>query len=277
MCISSIGGDIIGSSHESSKKRPFTALFNEKSKFTDDTVLSVATMDAILNKRPYGEVYYEYAVKYPHRGYGGMFKDAIKKGKLEPYNSYGNGSAMRVGPIGFAYDSEKEVLEEAKKSAEVTHSHEDGIRGAQTIAYAIYLLNHDISKEEAGKIIEQKFGYNLQTPLIGFDHSFDVTCQGTIPRCWAIFNDTNSFEEAMRASIELRGDVDTNCCIVGGLCEALYKTPAKEIVKAVYEVIPLEMQEIVTKFTRKYINKDFQPPNTIIPITITNSILSLDI
>jgi ADP-ribosylglycohydrolase len=283
MCISAIAGDIIGSAFEFDNKRKntYTSLFSDKSDFTDDTVLTIATADAILNNRPYGEVYYEYAVRYPDRGYGKSFADKVASGKLEPYDSYGNGSAMRISPVAWAFSTEELIFEEAKKSAECTHNHIEGVRGAQSIAYAIWLCKNlttsgnRLTKDQILHIIEEKFGYDLKTKTYDFEKKFDVTCQGTIPRCFAIFNESNDFESAMRLSISMGGDVDTNCCIVGGLLDAYCGLPSKDIIQAVYERLPKEMSDITTRFVRKFIDPSFEPPLFEPKPSTMNSILSL--
>ena len=286
MCISSIAGDVIGSRFEfdNKKRETFTSLFSNKSDFTDDTVLTVATMDAIMSNRPYGEVYYEYAVQYPKRGYGGSFSEKIASGKLEPYDSYGNGSAMRVPPVAWAFQTIEEVMEEAKKSAICTHSHIEGIRGAQAIAHAIWLCKNTslttsgnrLSKDSIRQIIEENFGYDLSKKTSEFEKKFDVTCQGTIPRCWAIFNESNDFESAMRLGIFMGGDVDTNCCIVGGLCDAFWGLPSKDIIQAVYERLPMEMSDTTTRFVRKFIDSSFEPPLFEPKPSTMNAIFTLD-
>lgn len=276
--ISSICGDIIGSRFEfdNKKKDTFTSLFSDRSTFTDDGILTIATADAILNDRPYGEVYYEYAVKYPNRGYGKKFAEKIASGKLEPYDSYGNGSAMRVSPVGWAFDDFNQTLEEAKKSSECTHNHLEGIRGAQVVAAAIWMCRHKSSKEDIINMVSNLFGYTL-IKTSDFEKKFDVTCQGTIPRCFAIFNESHDFESAMRLTISMGGDVDTNCCIVGGLCDAYYNFPSKDIIQAVYERLPTELSDVTTRFIKKFIIPSFEPPLFEPKASTMNSILSLAI
>jgi ADP-ribosylglycohydrolase len=283
--ISSVCGDIMGSAFEfdNNRKNTYNSLLSDTSTFTDDTILTIATADAILNNRPYGEVYYEYALRYPKKGYGRMFSEKVASGQLEPYDSYGNGSAMRVSPVAWAFEQSDMVLEEAKKSAECTHNHEEGIKGAQAIAYAIWLCNNQkltvsgrkLEKPPVRFLIEERFGYDLSRATFDFEPKFDVTCQGTIPRCWAIFNETNNFEQAMRLAISMGGDVDTNCCIVGGLCDAAYGFPDEDIIKAVYEKLPTELSDVMTKFIRRFINVSWSPPLFANPMYTKNPILSL--
>lgn len=279
--IGSICGDIIGSTFEFNNKRKdtYTSLFSDKSTFTDDSILTIATMDAILNNRSYGDVYYEYASNYPNRGYGKMFAEMVAKGKLEPYDSYGNGSAMRVSPIGFAFKDGVEVFEEARKSASCTHNNAEGIKGAEFVACTIFELRArpQLNKLQLQEKLEILFRYDLKKKTSEFERKFDVTCQGTIPRCWAIFNESNDFESAMRLAISMGGDVDTNCCIVGGFCDAYYGLPSKDIIQAVYERLPTEMSDVVTKFVQKFIDSSFVPPLFEPKSSTINSILSLSL
>jgi len=291
--IGSISGDIIGSAFEAyaalkekEKKRkpkvpvrkpkvPVGALFSDKSTFTDDTVLTVATADAILNGSDYSDYIYRYAKKYPDVGYGSMFKEAIASGQLKPYNSWGNGSAMRIGPIGWAFDTLEETLEEAKKNSECSHNHPEGIRGACAIAMAIYLARTGSNKEEIKKAVSEKYFYDFSKNTSDFPRgAFDITCEGTVIRCMAIFMEEEGLENLIRKTIRVGGDVDTNACIVGSICDAYYGMPSDDIIYNVYVRLPKDMAEIVTKFTQKYINKDFNPPKI---GNADNSILNLEI
>jgi len=281
--ISSIAGDIAGSEYEMyedhRKKRkpkvPVGSLFSDKSKFTDDTVLTVATADAILNEADYSEYIFRYAKKYPDAGYGGMFKEAIASGQLKPYNSWGNGSAMRIGPVGWAFDTLEKTLEEATKNAECSHNHPEGIRGACAISMAIYLARTGKNKEEIKKAVSEKFFYDFSKNTSDFkENPFDVTCEGTVLRCMAIFMEEEGLENLIRKTIKMGGDVDTNACIVGSISDAYYGMPSSDIVTNVYLRLPKEMTEIVTKFVQKYIKSDFDPPQI---GKVVNPILSLEI
>ena len=154
--IGAIAGDIIGSSYElySVKTNDF-ALFTPQSRFTDDTVLTIAVADCILNGKDYAKTFKEYGQRYPNAGYGGMFIRWLYSGSSAPYNSYGNGSAMRASPVGFAFSSLDTVLEEARESAAVTHSHPEGIKGAQAVASAIYLARQGYSKDAIRDHVEE--------------------------------------------------------------------------------------------------------------------------
>ena len=255
---------MLGSRYEFHNNLPVNFCFSKDSTYTDDTVLLVATADTLLNNESYAKNYLDYARAYPNRGYGGSFDKWVKNGGGSPYNSYGNGSIMRSFLIGWIFDDINKTAEEAKKSAECTHSHKEGIKGAIAIACSIWLIRKGYSKKDVKSILEKEpLNYDLSRGINDFDRTFDVTCQGTIPRCMAIFFETNSFEEAMVAGIKMGGDVDTNCCIVGSLCDAQYGLPKKEIIQSVYERIPRQMANIVTAFTKKYIDKNFVEPEYI--------------
>ena len=271
--ISAIAGDVIGSRFEFNNisSEDFGPLFVDKCIYTDDTILTVATADVILNRERtvenYADEYYKYAENYPNRGWGGRFDAMVRTGKLEPYDSYGNGSAMRVSPVGWVVKNEQEALVEAEKSAACTHNHPEGIKGAQAITWAIWAARSGIESITMDKNIikdgiERIFGYDLTKKSYDYRQGqFDVTCQGTIPRCMAVFLETEDFESAMRKTVAMGGDVDTNCCIVGSLCDAHYGLPPREVQDEVYMRLPKEMADIVTAFTKKYIDKNFKEPD----------------
>ena len=263
--ISSIAGDMIGSRFEfhNISNEDFGDLFASRSVYTDDTVLTIATADVILNDGVYAEEYLKYAEMNPQRGYGGNFSAMVKQGRLVPYDSYGNGSAMRIAPVGWAYSTIEETLDKAKKSAECTHSHAEGIKGAQAIAGAIYWARVGAGKDVMAEKVSE-LGYDLSKKSYDFRQGkFDVTCQGTIPRCMAVFLETDDFESAMRKAVAMGGDVDTNCCIVGAICDGFYGLPRRLIVEEVYARLPKYMAEITTAFTKKYIDKDFVQPDNV--------------
>ena len=263
--IGAIAGDQIGSRFEFNNisNEDFGDLFTSKSVYTDDTVLTVATAEVLLNGGTYAEEYLKYAEMNPQRGYGGNFIEMVKRGRLEPYDSYGNGSAMRIAPVGWVHASLADTLEEAKRSSECTHSHPEGIKGSQAIAGAIWMARMGKSKEDIKKMAEG-MGYDLSKKTYDFPQGkFDVTCQGTIPRCMAIFLETDDFESAMRKAVSLGGDVDTNCCIVGAICDGMYGLPKREIVEEVYARLPKYMAEVTTAFTKKYIDRDFIQPDNV--------------
>ena len=197
-------GDTIGSVFEwNNIKTTKFPLFCEETNFTDDSVLTVATMDGILNKVDYTTIYQRYGRKYPNAGYGGFFADWIYDEYREPYSSFGSGSAMRVSPVGWAYNNLDQVLAQSKRSAEVTHNHKEGIKGAQATASAIFLARTGKSKEEIKKYIQQTFKYNLERTIdeIRPTYKFNETCQGSVPEAIIAFLESTDFESAIRLAI----------------------------------------------------------------------------
>ena len=218
-------GDITGSAYEfSPEKSKDIELFPSGAKYTDDTVHTIAVADAILNKSSYKNSILHWGRKYPSISYGSRFRRFLSSPDPQPYNSFGNGSAMRVSPVGWAFNSEAEVLRQAKLSAEVSHDHPEGIKGAQSVALAIFLARKKgASKEAIRKKISHDFHYDLTrtTDEIRDNYSFDETCQGSVPESIISFLDSVDFEDAIRNAISLGGDADTQAAIAGSIAEAL--------------------------------------------------------
>jgi len=253
--IGAIAGDIIGSAFEwSNVKTTDFGLFAHGSTFTDDTVLTVAVADCILSGRGYAEALKDYGRKFPDAGYGGMFWHWLHTDSMEPYNSFGNGSAMRVSPVGFAFGTLEEVLEEAKRSAEVTHNHPEGIKGAQAVASAIFLAREGAKKERIKHFVEDSFGYDLSRTLeeIRPVYTFDETCQGSVPDAIIAFLESDSYEDAIRKAISIGGDSDTIACMTGGIAQAYFKHIPDHILRKVRELLEPELLRIVDLFTPKY-------------------------
>ena len=253
--LGAVAGDIIGSpyEHHPIKTEDFP-LFTYRSHFTDDTVMTIAVAYAILNDLDFGPVMQLFGRKYPDAGYGKAFKEWIYKPKVEPYNSWGNGSAMRVSPIGWVANSVEEVFNKAKTTAEVSHNHPNGIKGAQATALAIFLARKGSSKNDIRQEISQQFGYNLQQTLseIRPDYHFDVTCDGTVPQAIIAFLESANYEDAVRKAVSLGGDSDTLACITGGIAEAFYKDLSEEIVQKTREMLPDEFLLVIDEFHKKY-------------------------
>ena len=253
--IGAIAGDIIGSVHEFSNiKTEDFPLFHPQSTFTDDTVMTVAVADCILTGKGYAAAFKEWGRLFPYAGYGGIFGRWLRSDSSEPYNSFGNGSAMRVSPVGFAFDSIDKVLEEARKSAEVTHNHPEGIKGAQATAAAIFLARTGQGKKEIKDYIEITFNYDLSATLaeIRPGYSFDVTCQGSVPQSIIAFLESSSYEDAVRKAISLGGDTDTQACITGGIAQAYYKTIGGHIVKKARALLDGRLLKVVDSFSARY-------------------------
>ncbi len=251
--IGAIAGDMIGSPYERipMKNKDFHILV---SGFTDDTVLTLAVAKAILDGTSYDHPIKFLAEKYPHLPYGKGFKKWIWSWDNKPYNSWGNGSAMRVSPVGFAFDSIDEVLAEAKRSAEITHNHPEGIKGAQATALSIFLARNGEDKDSIRKKIAYRFGYDLNRTLevIRPSYKFDISCQGSVPEAIIAFLESTSFEDAIKNAISLGGDADTQACIAGGIAQAFYKKIPEGIIKDVRSNLPLELLEILDNFNDKY-------------------------
>ena len=202
--IGAIIGDVIGSVHEhTATKTTDFPLFVPGSRFTDDTVLTIATADALLTDGDYARAYREWGNRYPRAGYGGAFKRWLRTPGEGPYGSFGNGSAMRVSPVAYAFDSVAEVLAEAKRSAAVTHDHPEGINGAQATALAVYLARTGVSRAEIRTEIVSRFGYDLSRTIeeIRPSYAFDVKCQGSVPEALTAFFETEDLEGAIRVAI----------------------------------------------------------------------------
>ncbi len=208
-----IAGDIIGSVYERNNiKTVEFPLFVEESRFTDDSVLTIAVAHAILDDLDYAETLKSYGRKYPNAGYESSFLKWVFLPNSEPYNSWGNGSAMRVSPIGWAFDTAEAVLREAEKSAAVTHNHPEGIKGAQSVALAILMARQGAGKKAIKQELEGRFGYNLNRRLSAIRpvYQFDVSCQGSVPEAIIAFLESENFEDAVRKAISIGGDSDFN-------------------------------------------------------------------
>lgn len=249
--IGAIAGDIIGSMHEwAPTKTTAFPLFTPASRFTDDTVMTVATADAILSGTPYQDAYRRFGRRYPDAGYGGMFSEWLRAAEPRPYNSWGNGSAMRVSPVGFAFDSVNTVLREAERSAAVTHDHPEGIRGAQATALAVYLGRSGSTKDEIREELTDRFGYDLRRRIdaIRPAYTFDVSCQGSVPEAIIAFLESVDVEDAIRLAVSLGGDADTQAAIAGGIAEAYYGEMPSSIVEPVRARLSADLLEIVDAF-----------------------------
>lgn len=218
-------GDMVGSVYEGDPiKRTDFPLFAAGSTFTDDTVLAVATADVLLYGGGYAESYRRWFRRHPDRRYGGRFRQWATHESEGPYGSFGNGSAMRAGPIGWAFDDMDAVLAEAEKSAAVTHDHPEGIRGAQAVALGVWLARRGQEKEPMRAELSGRFGYDLSRRLddIRPGYRFDVTCQGSLPEALIAFFEADDYEQAVRNAVSLGGDSDTQACIAGYLAEAYF-------------------------------------------------------
>ena len=260
--LGAIVGDIVGSRFEFNNTDKYDfELFTQESSYTDDTICTIAIADAInrRNTRKEGDPCYaanllRWCRKYPNPmgGYGGSFARWIQSEKPQPYNSFGNGSAMRVAPVAWAFNSLEEVRREAERTASVTHNHPEGIKGAVAIAHAIYYLR--TTKNLSGLENEMQTYYPMF--MIGNYYAgvFDETCQGTVPICLKIIISSNSFEDAIRKAISWGGDSDTIGAIVGSMAAAIYEIP-EEIVDHVFNLLPTDMLDVIGNFYHNLNNK----------------------
>ncbi len=254
--IGAIAGDIIGSVYEHSPiKTKHFPLFHPQCRFTDDSVLTVAIARAILEEGDYLTAVWELGRRYPHAGYGGSFIHWLGSSSPEPYDSWGNGAAMRVSPVGFAFNEAETVLTQAARSAEISHNHPEGIKGAQATAFSIYLARTGHDKPAIRAQIVDRFGYDLDRTVddIRPTYRFDVSCQGTVPESIVAFLDADSWEDAIRNAISLGGDADTLACITGGIAEAYYGI-GEDIMRSVQAYLTDELWQITARFRDRFMN-----------------------
>ena len=231
--IGAIAGDVIGSAYEFNPTRDHDfELFTPDSTFTDDTVLTMANAMWLLEDEQHTpeklvSIMLDMCWKYPDRGYGGRFAHWIHDGDPQPYNSFGNGSAMRVSPVGYYARTIDEALALAKISAEVTHNHPDGIKGAQATAAAIFMARQGKTKREISEYVEKSFGYDLSRTLdqIRPTFTFDETCQRTVPEAITCFMEGKDYEDVVRLAVTLAGDADTLAAIAGSISSAIDDVP----------------------------------------------------
>ncbi len=253
--LGAIAGDVIGSPHEfiGTKTTDFP-LFVPESRFTDDTVLAVAVADCLLQGLDYVDAFHVYGAAYPDAGYGLRFANWLVHRRRQPYNSFGNGSAMRVPAVGWAFQTLDEVLAESARSAAVTHSHPEGIKGAQATAGAIFLARHGEGKARIRRWAEQEFDYDLTPRLddIRPSYRFDETCQGTMPAALIAFLESDDYEDAVRKAVSLGGDADTLGCITGGIAEAHYGGVPSHILEPTLAILDWRLRGVVTAFCARH-------------------------
>lgn len=255
-------GDIMGSPYEGSGQQKVydIRLWTEDSHPTDDSALTIATAEAIMTGKPYEEMYHKYWFDYPWAGYGTMFCEwGTRYPSMGPYNSYGNGSAMRVSPIAWAFSDLKTIQKEAEKSAACTHNHPEGIKGAVSVATLIHYARIGKDKDYLKEVITKEFGYDVSMTLEdirteGFP--FDETCQATVPPAFVCVYESDSFTDTVRNSISLGGDADTMAAIAGSIAEAIYGVPSQIWIssKLLLEKYFPESDSIVEDFESGYLS-----------------------
>ena len=255
-------GDMIGAPYEfdrGNKSKEFP-LFSRRSHFTDDTVMTVAVAEALLDARDRAPEEIRTAVvrsmqkwgrEYPDAGYGARFYWWLKEEDPQPYGSWGNGSAMRVSSAGWLFDTLEQTREAARMTAEVTHNHPEGIKGAEAAAAAIFLARTGSSKEEIREYIIRMFEYDLSRTCdeIRPEYHHVESCQQTVPEAITAFLEGNDFEDVIRTAVSLGGDCDTLTCIAGGIAEAYYGVP-EELKAECQKRLPEDMQEVLDRFTQ---------------------------
>lgn len=253
--IGAIAGDIVGSIYEwnNIKTKDFP-LFAEQCFFTDDSVLTIALADTILTGAPYIENLKTFFRQYPNAGYGSSFLQWAESKRSKPYNSWGNGAAMRISPVGYAFDNLSTVLKKAEEFTAVTHNHPEGIKGGQSVAAAIFLARSGKTKEEIQQYIETQFGYDLSRHVddIRPSYTFNESSQGTAPQAIRAFLDSTDFEDAIRTAISLGGDSDTLACITGGIAQSFYGSVSHRIQQKVYSILDERLGAITKRFMAQY-------------------------
>ena len=260
--LGAIAGDVIGSVYEFRSTRNYNfEMFRDNMRPTDDTMMTLAVTewiltDAELSHGRLAKLMRKWGRRYPHAGYGGGFRRWLADENAGPYNSWGNGSAMRVSPVGFAFDTLEDTLRVAKISAEVTHNHPEGIKGAQATAAAIFLARTGSSKEEIRKYITDTFGYDLDRKCadIRLHYRFYVSCQKSVPQSICAFMDSVDYESALRETISLGGDADTMGAITGGIACAFYKGMPDVIFDFTLSKLNDDMTQLLNEFDTKFTN-----------------------
>lgn len=256
--LGAIIGDIVGSPYEfANTSSPRFPLFSKRSSFTDDTICTVAVADALVHGSDFGETLREWCLRYPNPmgAYGGSFNAWLHSENPQPYNSFGNGAAMRVSPVGWAFSSEAETLRAALASAAPTHNHVEGLIGASVVARGIFNFrefgNAPDSVDVFG-LVAENYGYEwnwkAHLPARGV---FDETCQGCVPLAFHILLQSAGFEDAIRQAVLWGGDSDTLAAIVGSLAEARWGIPV-EIREKALSMLPAEMVDVILKFKSKF-------------------------
>lgn len=244
-------GDVIGSAYEWHPVKDYDfKLLRRSSRFTDDTVCSVAVAEAIACGKPFAQALREWCRRYPRAGYGGRFRRWIMFEDAGPYGSWGNGSAMRVSAIGAWAESAEEALRLAKESSEVTHDHPEGVKGAQAVALAIHLALAGHGKDQIRDEIERRFGYDLGRSYASIQpgYSFDVSCRGSVPESIICFLESHDYESAVRLAVAMGGDADTMAAIAGGIAAAYYGEIPEEILDECMRRLGTDLREAVERF-----------------------------
>ncbi|MDE5903016.1 MAG: ADP-ribosylglycohydrolase family protein [Muribaculaceae bacterium] len=255
--IGAIIGDIVGSPYEFANTSDIRfPLFSKRSSYTDDSICTVAVADALVRGSDFGSTLREWCRRYPNPmgAYGCSFNAWLHSNAPRPYNSYGNGAAMRVAAVGWAFDTEAQTLRAAMASAAPTHNHVEGLIGASTVARGIFILRDMIEPtfncRDIDSLLESSYGMDWERHLPA-PGVFDETCQGCVPLAFAICCEANGFEDALRKAVVYGGDSDTLGAIVGALAEARWGIP-EDIKRQALQLLPPDMLEVIGKFSDKF-------------------------
>ena len=263
--LGAVMGDVLGSPYEWDEviNRHFP-LLNKECRYTDDTVMTMAVMEWLLQSVDGGEealteksladLFRKWGRRYPRAGYGSRFRRWLMSDEYKPINSFGNGSGMRVSPIGWWFNNKEDILKYAERSAVVSHNHEEGIKGAQSIALAIYEARNKTPRHEIAKEIAERFGYNLKRSVddIKPTYKFDATCQGSVPESIVCFLESRDVESVIISAIYLGGDTDTMANMAGAIAESRYgiDSASEPVREFVWNRLTEPMKEIITKFSQ---------------------------
>lgn len=254
--LGALTGDIVGSIYEwNNIKTTAFPLFQDHCRFTDDSVLTVALAESILTGEDYACLMKRYFRNYPDAGYGSNFLAWAQSESACPYNSWGNGAAMRISPAAWAFDSLAEVLQKAADYSMVTHNHPEGIKGAQATAAAVFLGRTGASKQDIRRYVTENFGYDLSLSCdqIRPEYTFDVSCQGTVPQALIAFLESSDFESAIRLAISLGGDSDTLAGITGGIAQAYYGGVPEPIAARTLDFLDEALRTVTMQFEEKFV------------------------
>ena len=254
--LGAITGDIIGAPYEFDNidTTDFSLFCYDSCFFTDDSILTIALADAILHDQDYAQTMRAYYRRYPGAGYGLNFREWACTPNAPAYDSWGNGAAMRISPVGYAFNTLEEVLQKAVHYTEITHNHPEGIKGALATASAIFLARTGQSKEQIKNYVESNFCYDLSRSCdeIRPHYRFNESCQETVPEAICVFLESTDFENAVRLAVSLGGDSDTLTCITGGIAQAFYGGVPKEIAEKALSFLDEPLRAVTLEFMKKY-------------------------
>jgi len=256
--LGAIAGDMIGVPWESSgAKRHDFPLFSEFSRFSDDTVMTLAVAHVLLEGGSYATGLREFGRRYPFAGYGGKFEQWLLDASMGPYNSWGNGGAMRASPIGYAARSAEDALAQAERCAAPTHNHPEGVKGAQAVALAVFLARSGASKERIRSEIASRTGYDLNRTVADIrpGYTFDVAAQRSVPEAIICFLDAADFEDAVRNAVSLGGDADTVACIAGAIAEAHWGEVPEWIAAETRARLTPDLGDVLDRFRSRFMTR----------------------